>query len=586
MGNSFLKHYKINDEIDFVISIIEYEDNYDLIFCFLKEDNLDSFRYSFKKNIDRNVNFDSFYKKIYAFILEDNLFENNILDIKSKFNVFISRFFNLKNYNDFIRKPFKDKFNFYNNMSLDIFLKILEKESNNDIYEKEKFISILGNGFYSNLNFLYENKLLNLKNLTFNKFKKLNDFKFYSLHFWDIVKKYPWVILNIDKYDKYDDIVKHFKYLDDFNNNNIFNNSPEENILYFINREFIKIENRFYDINKAGIKTTEHKKDCDNLLLFASNIPSSWIPKKNSEKYILDTFSILSNLISSEWIINKEDLNILLKNTKGDWNSISKIDNLDYKILDLKNFIDDIEENLVLNSTKILGFNKETNKLSKILTAKYLIGQNISFQKLLEKEDLWRQMLNSNNCQVYSKKEKVWNSLTGNINIDNYDFISCNNIDLLRQEGFLMKNCVVSYYQNCISGISNIYSLQCNGNNLATIDIRKKDNFYYIDQIRGKSNSKVSSEILHVANNFIQKINNKEILVNEYVSIKQKEIKEVLNTKEELMVIKNSYRNIIDNKYIDMSIDEFILFVSELNEKIMLSLDKKDIKNFKILNKI
>lgn len=477
--------------------------------------------------------------------------------------------------------------------------KSLEIVSKKYILEKQKVISIIGNHTYENLLYLnkyykdfYNQDIFSDKNsISYKKMRTFSHNRINDRHIWDTIKKYPWFFKRILYWNTFINQDRIFKNLISTKNKNLtlpfyaflnqmeiekdyssFNCSSDKIIEYLINNYYFNLLNEEeiekinkFGINHLGIKYSEQMEFVKiNELILASIIPSSWIPNQKEQ---IDSFVELANILNLEWISNKEEVFELLENTKGDFVNLFKKYNINSdKMIETNDLFQTIKHDLIYKALYSIGENiSSTNDEEIFFIAKKLLGNKLRLNKVLEKTDIFHRTngLFSYGKFRYQHRQKNWIPLTQNYKQGEYELVCINNIVDLVKEGEVMRNCVSTRYSSCLNGVAHIYSLRQKTKTIATIDIRYLNDKFYIFEIKSESNSQTSLSDKKIVDNFIDKINNKSIPINEK-SLSQIEIYDKLEDFEYLKTILPLYRNIIDKKFTQLSCEDFVFEIYDI----------------------
>lgn len=108
-------------------------------------------------------------------------------------------------------------------------------------------------------------------------------------------------------------------------------------------------------------------------------------------------------------------------------------------------------------------------------------------------------------------KNENWISLVDEITIGKYKVIPLTNTYALIDEGKEMHHCVGSYSQSCLINISRVFSIRTlNDGKVATVEIRKSNDYYQVNQCSGPCNMSVPSDVTKIAEK-VKNLYNKKI---------------------------------------------------------------------------
>lgn len=108
-------------------------------------------------------------------------------------------------------------------------------------------------------------------------------------------------------------------------------------------------------------------------------------------------------------------------------------------------------------------------------------------------------------------KNTQWDSIVSEYEQDGYTITPLTSSLMLFDEGKEMRHCVASYANRCLCDTSRIFSIKKGDKKIATVEIVKNSvQFNWaVSQVRGFSNSEVSSEVKEIANQIAIKYNDK-----------------------------------------------------------------------------
>lgn len=96
--------------------------------------------------------------------------------------------------------------------------------------------------------------------------------------------------------------------------------------------------------------------------------------------------------------------------------------------------------------------------------------------------------------EMSNKKKRVlvWDSALETFEVGGYQIIPLTSSRALHQEGRMMENCVGGYDERCAKGLARVFSIRDQrGDRVATVALVFGEDQWYLEQIRGVSNSDV-----------------------------------------------------------------------------------------------